>query len=134
VPRLISWNINQNRQHEGTLPWEHLWQLAQKYEVAAALLQEAPCPTAVPRGVVTHPSSKRPDDWQTPIPPDVSRPWCSAIVAFNAHTSMEPILVLPLVDAPSGATAASHPGQFSAAKITTEDTTLTAVSLYGLWE
>jgi hypothetical protein len=133
--RLVSWNLNQNRERNGVTPWDYLWTLARDEQLVAALVQEAPRPPRLPSGACTWPSHAAEGEWQIPIPPDRDRPWSSAVVVFDEHrTQLEPIDARPLAEAGSGAVAASHPGQFSAARLTIGDERLTIVSLYGLWE
>ena len=106
--RLISWNMNQNRVRADGVPWSFLPVLAKKVGAAVALVQEAPRPGTLGPAVVTIPSLD--STWAIPVPPDARRPWCSGIVVFDPEaTPVQPINVLSLADAPSGAIAASHP-------------------------
>ena len=127
--RVLSWNMNQQ-----LTSWSYLQDLAVRYELDVALLQEARLPSEPP-AVRCEPDFAEVERWQVPVPVGMKRPYCSAVVCFNRDLNFEPVRPTPLWEAPYGGLAASHPGQFAVATVTLPGhPAVTVVSLYGLWD
>lgn len=127
--RVLSWNMNQT-----ATSWSYLAELARRYEIDVALLQEARRP-AEPLSFPSEPAFESNHRWSIPVPVGLNRRYCSAVVCFKQHVSFTPVPATLLSETAYGGFAASHPGQFAVASITLPNQqTLTCISLYGIWD
>lgn len=127
--RVLSWNMNQT-----ATSWSYLAELARRYEIDVALLQEARRPAeALP--FPSEPAFGSDHRWSIPVPVGLNRRYCSAVVCFDQHVEFTPVPATLLSETVYGGFAASHPGQFAVANITLPNRqTLTCISLYGIWD
>ena len=132
---VITWNVHQNAE-----AWSYLPCLRDDHGAQIALLQEAQPPPSSNQWPGVTPDPLEPALWRLPVPPDVRRrDFASAIVVLDGTIEFGPILACPLSDAPptgrqpwSAGLAASHPGQFSVARIELDGHNIVLVSLYGI--
>src|SRR4051812_40878296 len=91
--------------------WQRLAEIGQQYGVQIACLQEASAPRS--QGWLAHPAAAVPESWVIQAHADMRLSFASAVVAVDPEVArLTPIEPLPLAQAPAGAFAASHPGQF----------------------
>lgn len=127
--RVLSWNMNQT-----TTSWSYLAELARRYEIDVALLQEARRPVKAP-SFPSEPAFESNERWSIPVPVGLNRRYCSAVVCFNEHVNFTPVPATLLSETVYGGFGASHPGQFAVANIALPNQQmLTCISLYGIWD
>jgi hypothetical protein len=110
--RVLSWNMNQT-----ATSWSYLAELARRYGIDVALLQEARRPGEA-LSFPSEPAFESNHRWSIPVPVGLNRRYCSAVVCFNQHVNFTPVPATLLSETAYGGFAASHPGQFAVANIT----------------
>lgn len=120
--KIVSWNIA----HRSAA-----WELLSTVGADIVLLQEAiPPPPEVDSAIrVLSPPT---GDWRVNV--RGSRPYATAIAISNPALGAEQLPVVAIADAGPEDLASTHPGQFTVARVPWRETTLTLVSLYGIWE
>ncbi len=137
--RIATWNMDhwkRMRDDPSGQAQRDAWAYLTSLNVDVALVQEAvPPPFVDPSSwpVRSHPAPDRPDEWF--MHPRYRR-WGSAVVVFNPQLEFEPVESAQLngFRLPT-ALWVSHPGSWSAIKITKADQPpITLVSAYGAWD
>lgn len=127
--RVLSWNM-----HQTATSWQYLQDLAVRYQVDIALVQEARRPSVAP-AMRCEPSFTDVERWCVPIPIGLRRRYCSAVVCFNNDLEVVPVQPTLLGETSYGGFAASHPGQFAVCTVATPGRRpVTVISLYGIWD
>ncbi|HCR16119.1 MAG TPA: hypothetical protein DIU35_01440 [Candidatus Latescibacteria bacterium] len=121
MPRIISWNINGQR---------NTWNELKPSDADVFLLQEAPAPLALPYDI--HPQDSEP--WETEG--SKNRPWRTAVVRVGEGIRMNGIPERHLGQSGSEQLGVSRLGTIAAAKVEFDDLEepITLVSVYGVWE